>query len=106
MFRVLHHLRTSLWPIPVLCVLGGVALSFVTVAADDGGRVPTTLTGGPDAALWILGTVAASMIMFTGIVLTIVLVVVQLAMGQFSPRPVRGEQRRVCGGSSVGCGTP
>jgi uncharacterized membrane protein len=89
MFGLLHYLRTSLWPVPVLCVLGGVALSYVTVAADDDGRVPTALIGGPDAALVILGTVAASMITLTGIVLTIVLVVVQLAMGQFSPRIVR-----------------
>jgi uncharacterized membrane protein len=89
MFGLLHHLRTSLWPVPVLCVLGGIALSYVTVAVDDGGLVPTALTGGPDAALVIFGTVAASMITLTGIVLTIVLVVVQLAMGQFSPRIVR-----------------
>ena len=89
MFGLLHYLRTSLWPVPVLCVLGGIALSYVTVAVDDGGLVPTALTGGPDAALAILGTVAASMITLTGIVLTIVLVVVQLAMGQFSPRIVR-----------------
>ena len=88
-FRLMHHLRTTLWPVPVLCVLAGVALSYATVAVDDGGMIPITYTGGPDAALVILGTVAASMITLTGIVLTIVLVVVQLAMGQFSPRIVR-----------------
>ena len=88
-FRLLHHLRTTLWPIPVLCVLVGLAISHLTVTADDGGMIPVHLTGGPDAALIILSTVAASMITLTGIVLTIVLVVVQLAMGQFSPRIVR-----------------
>lgn len=88
-FRLLHHLRTTLWPVPVLCVLGGIVLSYATVAVDDGGLVPGALTGGPDAALEILGVVAASMIALTGTVLTIVLVVVQLAMGQFSPRIVR-----------------
>jgi uncharacterized membrane protein len=75
--------------VPVLCVLAGLGLSYATVVVDDGGLIPITLTGGPDAALAILGTVAASMITLTGIVLTIVLVVVQLAMGQFSPRIVR-----------------
>lgn len=88
-FRLSHKLRTSMWPIPVLCVLGGVALSFVTTALDKGGLLSVKFTGGPDAALVILGTIAASMITLTGIVLTIVLVVVQLAMGQFSPRIVR-----------------
>ena len=84
-----RSLRTSLWPIPVLCVLVGLALSFATVALDPVGLVPARVVGGPDAALAILGAIAASMITLTGIVLTIVLVVVQLAMGQFSPRIVR-----------------
>jgi uncharacterized membrane protein len=89
LFRLSHMLRTSLWPIPVLCVLIGVGLSFLTTALDSGGLVSVDFIGGPDAALVILGTIAASMITLTGIVLTIVLVVVQLAMGQFSPRIVR-----------------
>ena len=37
----------------------------------------------------ILGTVAASMVSLAALVLTITMVVVQLAMGQFSPRIVR-----------------
>jgi len=88
-FRILHYLRTSLWPVPVLCVLLGVALSFATVTLDDGTLIPIGFSGGPDAALAILGAIAASMITLAGIVLTIVLVVVQLAMQQFSPRIVR-----------------
>src|SRR3954451_1788427 len=88
-FRLAHSLRTSLWLVPVLCVLVGVAISFVTMAVDDGDLVPQSLTGGPDAALMILGSVATSMVTLIGLVLTIVLVVVQLAMGQFSPRIVR-----------------
>jgi uncharacterized membrane protein len=88
-FRLLHYLRTSLWPLPVACVLAGLAVSYATVELDDGTLIPQVYTGGPDAALAILATVAASMISLTGLVLTIVLVVVQLAMGQFSPRIVR-----------------
>lgn len=88
-FRIWHQLRTSMWPIPVLCVLVGVAVSFATVALDTGTIVSVEFIGGPDAALAILGAIAASMVTLTGIVLTIVLVVVQLAMGQFSPRIVR-----------------
>ena len=44
---------------------------------------------GPDAAMEILSTVAASMVSLTALVLTITMVVVQLAMGQFSPRIVQ-----------------
>lgn len=87
-FRLLHHLRTSLWPVLVLCVLFGIALSFATATLDDGTLVPLRFSGGPDAALAILGAIAASMITLAGIVPTIVLVVVHLAMGQFSPRIV------------------
>ncbi len=88
-FRIWHQLRTSMWPIPVLCVLVGVAVSLATVALDTRNLVSVEFIGGPDAALAILGGIAASMIALTGTVLTMVLVVVQLAMGQFSPRIVR-----------------
>ncbi len=75
-----------------MCVLLGAALSFATIAVDryfDYELVPQRLVGGPDAALTILGTVAASMVSLAALVLTITMVVVQLAMGQFSPRIVQ-----------------
>ena len=75
----------------VVCVVGA-CLSFTTLAIDkanDYQLVSAALTGGPDAALAILSTVATSMVSLTALVLTIVLVVVQLAMGQFSPRIVQ-----------------
>ena len=89
--RLFIHLKSSLWFVPVLCVLAGVALSFGTIAVDryfDYEALPTRLVGGPDAAA-ILSTVAASMVSLTALVLTITMVVVQLAMGQFSPRIVQ-----------------
>jgi uncharacterized membrane protein len=91
-FRVRENLKSSLWFVPVLCVLAGVALSFGTIALDraaGGSVVPQSLSGDADAALAILTTVAASMVTLTGLVLTITMVVVQLAMGQFTPRVLR-----------------
>jgi uncharacterized membrane protein len=85
-------IRSSLWFIPVLCVVGGVMLSLGTIALDAWSGfelVPRWLTGGPDAALGILTTIAVSMVSLTALVLTITMVVVQLAMGQFSPRIVQ-----------------
>jgi uncharacterized membrane protein len=73
-------------------VAAGVALSIATVAIDkafDYQLVPQSISGGPDAAMEILGTVAASMVSLAALVLTITMVVVQLAMGQFSPRIVQ-----------------
>jgi uncharacterized membrane protein len=90
--RVLRHLRSSLWFVPVVCVLFGATLSFVTVAVDrasDYDLISERVTGGPDAALAILSTIAASMVSLAALVLTITMVVVQLAMGQFSPRIVQ-----------------
>jgi uncharacterized membrane protein len=90
--KLFIHLRASLWFVPVLCVLAGAALSFGTIAFDrvfDYQAIPASLVGGPDSATAILTTVAISMVSLTALVLTITMVVVQLAMGQFSPRIVQ-----------------
>lgn len=91
-YKIYTSARTSLWLVPVTCVVLGAVSSFATIAVDRSNNytlVPSYLVGGPDAALGILGTVAAAMVSLTALVLTIVLVVVQLAMGQFSPRIVQ-----------------
>jgi uncharacterized membrane protein len=91
-YKQYRNVLTSLWLIPVLCVLLGIALSFSTIAIDrvtDYELMPESIVGSPEAALEILTTVAASMVNLAVLVLTIVLVVVQLAMGQFSPRIVQ-----------------
>jgi uncharacterized membrane protein len=89
---VFRKIRSSLWFVPVVCVILGAGLSFGTIAIDRASGfdlVPESLTGGPDAAIAILSTVAASMVSLAALVLTITMVVVQLAMGQFSPRIVQ-----------------
>src|SRR4051794_31790156 len=91
-FNVLSHVRSSLWFVPVVCVGVGVALSFLTVWIDEQSSynlVSQSFTGGPDAALAVLGAVATAMVSLAALVLTITMVVVQLAMGQFSPRIVQ-----------------
>lgn len=91
-WRLLIHLRSSLWFVPVLCVLAGAGISFGTIALDRSFNyeaIPESLVGGPDAATTILATVAASMVSLTTLVLLMTMVVVQLAMGQFSPRIVQ-----------------
>src|SRR5688572_23545142 len=90
--RLLHQVRTSLWFVPVACVVAGVVLSIGTLAIDRAGGyeiIPRQWTGGPQVATTILSTVALSMVSLATLVLTITMVVVQLAMGQFSPRIVQ-----------------
>ena len=92
LYRLRHYLGSSLWLIPLLCVLASIALSLTATAIDRHfhyGLIPHTLTGGPAAAQSILNTIASSMVTLLSIVLTVTLVAVQLAMGQFSPRIVR-----------------
>jgi uncharacterized membrane protein len=75
-----------------MCVVAGAAISFVTIALDrasDYQAIPQTLVGRPTSATAILTTIAVSMVSLATLVLTITMVVVQLAMGQFSPRIVQ-----------------
>ncbi|HET9260575.1 MAG TPA: DUF2254 domain-containing protein [Acidimicrobiia bacterium] len=88
----LQRITTSLWFVPVLCVMTGAGFSFATIALDRRTgyeAIPQSFVVGPEAATAILSTIALSMVSLTALVLTITMVVVQLAMGQFSPRIVQ-----------------
>jgi uncharacterized membrane protein len=90
--RLRRRLRYTLWLVPALILLGGVGLSFATVAIDAAAGhdlVPRSLTGGPSSARVILSTIAGSVITLGSLVLSLTLVAIQLAMGQYSPRIVR-----------------
>ena len=90
--KLLGRLQSSLWFIPLMYALLGLVISGVTMFVDqrtDYQLLSMDFIGGPDAALAILGTVAASMVSLLATVLAITMVVVQLAMAQFSPRIVQ-----------------
>jgi uncharacterized membrane protein len=80
-----------LWLIPLGCVFAGLGPAVVTLALDRHvpHMIPESYTGRADDVETILSTFASSLVTLTGLVLTMTLVVVQLAMGQFSPRIVR-----------------
>jgi uncharacterized membrane protein len=91
-FRLAHWLKTSLWLTPTLVAAAGFVLALVTIAIDrhyDYSLVSQAVTGSPDNAAFILSAFITSIATLMGLVLTMTLVVVQLAMGQFSPRIVR-----------------
>jgi uncharacterized membrane protein len=91
-FRIVHALAQRLWVIPSLGVVAGIVLSLVTVAIDrryENGLVSQALVGNGSDARSILTTIATAVVTLTSMVLTVTLVAVQLAMGQFSPRIVR-----------------
>lgn len=79
-----------MWVIPLLFVLGGVVLSSVFIAVDPVGElVPQSISGDPTSAMQILYLISFAMLTVTGLVLSLMVLVVQLAMGSFSPRIVR-----------------
>ena len=91
-FRIVHALAQRLWIIPSLGVVAGIVLSLVTVAIDrrnENGLLAQSIVGNGTDAQSILTTIATSVVTLTSMVLTVTLVAVQLAMGQFSPRIVR-----------------
>src|SRR3712207_5730383 len=89
--RLQLFVRTSMWLLPIGCLAAGALLAVGTLAVDraTGYRlVPQSLTGTPSDAQTILSSFATAMVSLTSLVLTVTLVAVQLAMGQFSPRIV------------------
>jgi uncharacterized membrane protein len=91
-YRIVRAFAKRLWVIPALGVLTGIALSLITVAIDrrnENGLLSQSVVGNSADAQSILTTIATSVVTLTSVVLTVTLVAVQLAMGQFSPRIVR-----------------
>jgi uncharacterized membrane protein len=89
--RLQRFVRSSLWLLPLGCLAAGVLLTLGTLAVDRATAyrlVPQSLTGTPSDAQTILSSFATAMVSLTSLVLTVTLVAVQLAMGQFSPRIV------------------
>jgi uncharacterized membrane protein len=85
-------LRHGLWVIPLACLLGAIGLSFLTLAIDrahDYSLISRDVTGDPSSAQTFINTVATTLLTLASLVLTLTVVAVQVAMGQFSPRIVR-----------------
>jgi uncharacterized membrane protein len=91
-FRLRHVARTRLWLLPLTCVLAGIGLAVALIAIDrsSGSDIGSTaVTGSAGSVQTILTVASTSLVTLTSVVLSLTLVAVQLAMGQFSPRIVR-----------------
>jgi len=88
-------LRTNLWLVPAIEVLGAGALFVVTYALDRAAyngvfQVPGwAISGGPDVARTVLTAIAAAVITVVGVVFSIVIVALTLTSTQFGPRMLR-----------------
>jgi uncharacterized membrane protein len=90
-----EELRTNLWIVPTILVIGAIALFAVTLTLDraayHGVFQPPgwVISGTADAARQVLTTIAASVITVVGIVFSITIVTLTLASTQFGPRMLR-----------------
>jgi uncharacterized membrane protein len=88
-------LRTNLWLVPAIEVLGAVILFGITYSVDlaayhhDFAVPGWALSGSPDAARQILTAIAAAVITVVGVVFSIVIVALTLTSTQFGPRMLR-----------------
>jgi uncharacterized membrane protein len=88
-------LRTNLWLVPAIEVVGAAMLFAVTYALDraayDGAfKVPGwAISGSPDVARTVLTAIAAAVITVVGVVFSIVIVALTLTSTQFGPRMLR-----------------
>ena len=88
-------LRTNLWLVPAIEVLGAVILFAITYSVDlaayhhDFAVPGWALSGSPDAARQILTAIAAAVITVVGVVFSIVIVALTLTSTQFGPRMLR-----------------
>src|SRR3954453_24067087 len=89
--RLQRFIRSSMWLLPIECLVAGILLAVATLAVDratDYRLVPQSLTGTPSDAQTILSSFATALVSQTPLVRTAHLGAVQLAIVQFSPRIV------------------
>jgi uncharacterized membrane protein len=99
------RLRESLLFLPGLMLIGSVVVAMVLAQVDEAYKakpLPWAFTFAPEAASTLLGTIAGAMITTAGVVFSLLVVSLQLASGQFSPRVLRGFWRDRLGQVLVG----
>lgn len=88
-FQLRQHVRQSLWAVPLVGTLVGGALAAVDLALEARVTLPGGWTYSASTAGNLLSAVAGAMIGLLGLVVTIGVLVVQMATGTLSPRFMR-----------------
>ncbi len=88
------RVRSSLFWVPVLFVIAGLALGQLAIRVDQrvelGPNLPLGFGSTVDSARAVLSTIAGATISFAGVAFSISVLVIQLASSQYSPRVVHG----------------
>jgi len=89
----LDRLRSSLWFVPTVLVVGAVVLALVLIEIDVGSewadRWPRLFGAGAGATRAMLSAIASSMITVAGVVFSITVVALTLASSQYTSRILR-----------------
>jgi uncharacterized membrane protein len=88
-FRLEQWLRGSLWVLPLIGGVLGVVLGVIDVQVDKSIHLTEELTYSPSTASTILSAIVGAMAALTGFVVTVTVLVVQMATGTFSARYMR-----------------
>jgi uncharacterized membrane protein len=102
---VQDRLRESLLFLPAVMLIVSIAVEVVLAGIDSAHRsrpLPWTFSFAPGTASTLLGTIAGATITTAGVVFSLLVVSLQLASGQFSPRVLRGFWRDQFGQVLVG----
>ncbi len=89
-FRIRQYLQESLWVVPSLAVVLGIALGVVDVQLEKSIHLPSNaLTYSSSTATTVLSAIVGAMAALTGFVVTVTVLVAQMVIGTFSARFMR-----------------
>ena len=88
-FQFRQHVRQSLWAAPLVGTLVGLGLAGLDLWLEPRVDVPVGWTYSAGAASSVLTSVAAAMVGLVGLMVTVGVLVVQMATGTLSPRFMR-----------------
>jgi len=88
-FRIREYLRESLWVLPALGAVVGILAAAVMISVDSHVSVPADWSYSPSTASTVLSAIVGAVAALTGFVVTVTVLVVQMASGSFSPRSMR-----------------
>lgn len=85
-FRIRKYVRGSLWVLPLICALAGAGLAALDVVVDKAIHLPEAWTYSSSTASTVLSAIVGAMVGLTGFVVTVTVLIVQMATDSFSPR--------------------
>ena len=88
-FRLRQYVRGSLWVVPLAGGILGVALGAGDLIVEKSASFPNLLTYSSSTASTLLATIVGAAAALTGFVVTVTVLVVQMATGTFSARYMR-----------------